>query len=104
MWDPKDVPNEFYLTTSFADELVSYLGSREDEEQLFFRYLPFTTPHWPLQALRELIEEYKKRYDEGPHVLRKKRLQKLIDIAIVKPDVDRDGGITHSAPNEISAR
>lgn len=86
--DPKDVPKDFYSTTSFTDELINYLSSRDDKQQPFFAYLPFTAPHWPLQAPRELIEKQKGRYDAGPAALRSKRLERLIELGIVKPDVE----------------
>lgn len=86
--NPKHVPSDFYSTTTFTDELIGYLDERKDKEQPFFAYLPFTAPHWPLQAPRELIEKYRGRYDDGPFALRSKRLQKLIDLGIVKADVE----------------
>jgi arylsulfatase len=86
--DPSDVPADFYSTTSFTDEFINYLNDRKDEENPFFAYLPFTAPQWPLQAPRSLIEKYKRRYNDGPDALRSERLQKLIDLGIVKPDVD----------------
>lgn len=85
--NPEHIPKDFYSTTSFTDELISYLDSRKDTEQPFFAYLPFTAPHWPLQAPRELIEKYKGRYDDGPDALRTARLQNLIDLGIIKSDV-----------------
>ncbi|KAF2176433.1 alkaline phosphatase-like protein [Zopfia rhizophila CBS 207.26] len=86
--DPKHVPEDFYSTTSFTDQLIEYLGERENKDQPFFAYLPFTAPHWPLQAPRELIGKYKGVYDDGPDALRSKRLQRLIEMGIVKPDVE----------------
>jgi len=86
--NPSDIPSDFYSTTSFTDELISYLDSRQDKEQPFFAYLPFLAPHWPLQASRELIDKYKGRYDDGPEVLRAERLEKLRKLGIVKPDVE----------------
>lgn len=86
--DSSDVPADFYSTTSFTDELINYLNDREGEEKPFFAYLPFTAPHWPLQAPRNLIEKYKGRYADGPDALRTKRLQRLVDLGIVKPDVN----------------
>ncbi|KAH7064204.1 alkaline-phosphatase-like protein [Paraphoma chrysanthemicola] len=86
--NPKDVPNDFYSTTSFTDELISYLDSREDKEQPFLAYLPFLAPHWPLQASREVMNKYKGRYDDGPETLRAERLQRLVDLGIVKPNVE----------------
>lgn len=84
----KDVPKDFYSTTSFSDRLIDYLDERDDKDQPFFAYLPFTAPHWPLQAPRETIDKYKGLYDEGSAALRTKRLQRLIELGIIDKDVE----------------
>ncbi|GAB7361210.1 hypothetical protein MBLNU230_g1273t1 [Neophaeotheca triangularis] len=88
----KDLPSDFYSSTTFADKLVGYLSSRkqsaENKDKPFFAYLPFTAPHWPLQAPKDVIEKYKGRYDDGPYALREKRLQKLKDLGLIPKDVD----------------
>ncbi|SPO01820.1 probable Arylsulfatase [Cephalotrichum gorgonifer] len=83
----KDLPKDFYSTTTFTDKLVDYI-SKSDSEKPFFSYLAFTAPHWPLQAPREVIHKYRGLYDEGPGVLRGKRLQKLVDMGIIPKDVE----------------
>lgn len=82
----KDIPKDFYSTTAFTDQLIEYLDEREDKP--FFAYLPFTAPHWPLQAPREVIDKYKGVYDEGPAALRTKRLQKLVELGIISDDIE----------------
>lgn len=51
---------DFYSTTSFTDRMLNYLEGRDEaeKEQPFFAYLPYTAPHWPLQAPREVIQKY----------------------------------------------
>lgn len=80
------VPDDFYSTDFYASKMIDYLQSR-DKSKPFFAYLPFTAPHWPLQAPREIIEKYKGFYDEGPAVLREKRLKRLIELGLVEKDV-----------------
>lgn len=84
----KDVPSDFYSTATFSDKLIDYLSDRDQPDKPFFAYLPFTAPHWPLQAPRETIEKYKDLYNDGPGALRSKRLQRLIDLGIVSKDVE----------------
>ena len=92
----KDVPSDFYSSTTFADRLIGYLkeGDEEDrqrsdaEKKPFFAYLPFTAPHWPLQAPRETIEKYKGVYDDGPGALRTKRFQRLVDMGLTPDGVE----------------
>lgn len=56
------LPEDFYSTRTFTDKLLQYLGDREEEEKEkpFFAYLPFTAPHWPLQAPQEVVHKYGK--------------------------------------------
>ncbi|CAH0045645.1 unnamed protein product [Clonostachys solani] len=84
----RDIPEQFYSSTSFADKLVDYLDNRTDKTKPFLAYLPFTAPHWPLQAPRQVIEKYKGFYDEGPHVLREKRLKRLVELGIIPDNVE----------------
>lgn len=85
----KDLPSDFYSTTAFTDKLIGYLSSRPtNDKKPFFAYLPFTAPHWPLQAPREVIEKYKGIYDDGPGALRSRRLKKLIELGLVPKDVE----------------
>lgn len=86
--NPDHIPSEFYSTTTFTDVLIDSLKNREDAEKPFFAYLPFTAPHWPLQAPREAIEKYKGYYDEGPASLRSQRLKRLIELGLVSKDVE----------------
>ncbi|KAF5719121.1 Arylsulfatase [Fusarium mundagurra] len=86
--NPKDIPDDFYSTTTFPEKLIVYLKDRKDTEQPFFAYLPFTAPHWPLQAPRETIEKYKDIYDDGPAALRKRRLANLVKLGLISEDTE----------------
>lgn len=97
----KDLPKDFYSTTTYTDQMIEYLSERKDPDQPFFAYLPFTAPHWPLQADRETINKYKGRYDDGPEALRARRLQRLIELGIVPKDVE-PAPMTHSLWGKMS--
>lgn len=45
------LPEGFYSSDAFGDKLLQYLKER-DQSRPFFAYLPFSAPHWPLQAPR----------------------------------------------------
>ncbi|KAH8425267.1 uncharacterized protein LDX57_003024 [Aspergillus melleus] len=81
-----DLPSPFYSTTTFTDALLGSLRSRHDN-QPFFAYLPFTAPHWPLQAPREVIDKYRGMYDDGPGALRRRRLRELVRLGRVDGSV-----------------
>ncbi|KAJ9291383.1 hypothetical protein DTO021C3_1183 [Paecilomyces variotii] len=85
----KKLPDGWYSSDGYGDKMVEYLKEwkAKDDGQPFFSYLPFTAPHWPLQAPREYIEHYRGVYDEGPDVLREKRLQRLKELGMIKDDV-----------------
>lgn len=77
---------DFYSSSAFARELVDMLKKNEDSisPEPFFAYLPFTAPHWPLQAPRAVIQSYYGVYDDGPDALREKRLKRQIELGILQ--------------------
>ncbi|EXJ80886.1 arylsulfatase [Capronia epimyces CBS 606.96] len=86
----RDLPEDFYSSKTFTDRLLGFFQERspKQKDQPFFAFLPFTAPHWPLQAPRKTIEKYKGRYDTGPERLREQRLASLIDLGLVPKDVE----------------
>ena len=83
--EPVDLGPDFYSSSAFVSKLVSYLEDRSETQknQPFFAYLPFSAPHWPLQAPEEDRLAYRGVYDEGPDVLRQKRLSRVKDLGLV---------------------
>lgn len=55
-----DLSKDFYSTSSFTDRMIDYLKewAVEGKDQPFFAYLPYTAPHWPLQAPRDVTAKY----------------------------------------------
>lgn len=92
----KEIPDNFYSSDFYADKLIEYLEDhRQDnktasveDQKPYFAYLPFTAPHWPIQAPRHLIEKYKGVYDEGPQVLREKRLKRQAELGLIPEGVE----------------
>ena len=85
-----DLPEGFYSSDSYTDNLVSYLRDWQAEasDRPFFAYLPFTAPHWPLQAPQAYIRNYHGVYDDGPDALRLKRLRRLQELGLVPAGVE----------------
>lgn len=81
-----ELPKVYYSSDSFTDRLLEFLEERPKDKP-FFAYLPFSTPHWPLQAPRELIEKYRGKYDHGPDELREQRLKRLKALGLCADDV-----------------
>ncbi|PLN78811.1 alkaline phosphatase-like protein [Aspergillus taichungensis] len=87
----KSLPEGWYSSDGYGDRMVQYLSDwkeRPDDDRPFFAYLPFTAPHWPLQAPQEYIRHYRGVYDDGPDALRARRLQRLKDLGMVREDVE----------------
>ena len=79
---------DFYSSDYFATELIKSLQSNVAvNKKPFFAYLPFTAPHWPLQAPPEIIAKYKGIYDGGPSVLRKNRLETQRKLGLILSDI-----------------
>lgn len=90
----KDIPKNFYSSDYYTTRLLKYLNEHRDEnktsneEKPYFAYLPFTAPHWPIQAPAHLIKKYKGVYDDGPAELRIKRLKRQVELGIIPENVD----------------
>ncbi|KAH8923830.1 alkaline phosphatase-like protein [Atractiella rhizophila] len=88
-------PDKYYSSHLYGDQMVDYLKEwkelkEKETDKPFFAYLPFSAPHWPLQAPKEYRDHYRGIYDEGPEVLRQKRLKKLVELGLI-----REGIIPH---------
>jgi arylsulfatase len=93
------LPEDFYSSDYFTDRLIGFLREREDGRP-FFAYLPFSAPHWPLQAPREVIAKYKGRYDAGPEALRQERLERLKALGLAPRDVTAHPVVSDEKPWE----
>ena len=80
----KSMPDNWYSSDYYAEKIVEYIQGR-DANKPFFGYLPFTAPHWPLQAPKELIEHYRGVYKDGPEALRQSRLKKMVGLGLMDP-------------------
>ena len=80
----------FFSSEFYAENLVKYFQERtpEQKDQPFFAFLPFSAPHWPLQCSKADRERYKGVYDDGPSVLRQKRLDQLKKLGLIGKDVE----------------
>ena len=83
--EPVDLPDDFYSTTHYTSKLIEYIDEVE-EQSPFFAYLAYTAPHDPLQVPDDWYERYKGAYDEGPAVIRERRVERLIELGWLAPD------------------
>jgi arylsulfatase len=76
-----ELPADFYSSSFYTDELISYIDSQNDAP--FFAYLSFTAPHNPLHVPRPYIEKYRGRFDAGWDALAAERLYRLRELGLV---------------------
>ncbi|KAK3700008.1 hypothetical protein LTR37_016168 [Vermiconidia calcicola] len=83
------LPEDFYSSDFYATKMLQYLEERsfEEKEKPFFAYLPFSAPHWPLQAPKESMDKYRGMYADGPEALRLRRLERLKELGLVDHNV-----------------
>lgn len=91
-----DLGPDFYSSESYTTKLLQYFDERDQiqKDKPFFAYLPFSAPHWPLQAPEEDCQDYRGVYDEGPDVLRQKRLARLEELGLMPADTKAHDVIT----------
>ena len=80
------VTDDFFSSDFYADKLIEYLESAEEDASPFFAYLSFTAPHIPVQAPDSYIKHYRGRYDEGYDVVRQRRLHRMQRLGLVEID------------------
>lgn len=96
----------YYATTAIADHAIQYLKehSARHSNRPFFQYLCFTSPHFPLHALQEDIDRYRRRYLDGWNELRKERGERLRDLKLVHhspPPMERELGPPYHFPKDL---
>ncbi|MDQ8199580.1 arylsulfatase [Pelagicoccus enzymogenes] len=77
---------DFYATDAFTDRALEWLEEPETQQKPFFLYLAYTAPHYPLHAWPEDIAKYKGVYDEGYHVIQRRRYQRQVEMGLVDPE------------------
>lgn len=79
----ESLPEDFYSSDAYTDELISSIGSGDRDEAPFFAYLSFTSAHNPLHAPREFIEKYRGRFDGGWDKLSRQRLARMKELGLI---------------------
>ena len=105
------LPEDWYSSDSYGNILLEYLRDWNEEKEKkgedsvekemdrpFFAYFPFTAPHWPLQAPQKYIKRYQGMYDDGPDVLRLKRLERLKELGLVEKEVEPHPVVASEVP------
>lgn len=83
----ESLPDDFYSTRYYTDNLLSWLNRDANSGAPFFAYLAYTAPHDPLHAPRPYIDKYKGVYDAGYEVFRERRFSALKTSGLIAQDV-----------------
>ena len=80
---------DFYFTHAVSDSSVMFIDQhlRKKKDEPFFLYVAYTSPHWPLHALKRDIDKYKDIYKTGWDNLRERRFAKQVELGIFKETV-----------------
>ena len=66
-----------YSTDFYTDKMIEYIDGNLKDENPFFSFLAYTSPHWPLQVDKKHWEKYKGRYNDGYEKLKERRFESL---------------------------
>jgi arylsulfatase A-like enzyme len=92
------LPADFYSTTWYTDQVISYIDSAGEDGAPFFAFLSFTAGHNPLHVPRQFIDKYRGRFDQGWDALAQERLGRLKQLGLAS-----DGQRSHPRPDWIMA-
>jgi arylsulfatase A-like enzyme len=78
-----DLPDGFFSTDFYIDQMIEYIGLDRDANKPFFAYLPLQAQHYPLQAPDEFLEKYAGVYDAGWDEIRAQRYARQVELGLV---------------------
>lgn len=84
------LPDDFFATRSYTDEVLQQVDQSVKADQPFFTYLGYTAPHDPLHVEnKELIDKYLDAYLDGYNYeeLRTQRIERMAEIGLIDADV-----------------
>ncbi len=82
-----ELPENFYSSDYYTDKLIEFIGNDRDD-QPFFVYATFTSPHDPLQVPEKHTQKYLGQYDVGWEKLREQRLQRMKELGLISEDLE----------------
>lgn len=80
-----ELPDDFFSTRSYTDEMLQMVDQSVEADQPFFSYLAYTAPHDPLHVENEeLIEQYLDMYMDKDFVeIRTERIQRMAELGLI---------------------
>ncbi|WP_219094895.1 arylsulfatase [Pseudomonas sp. UMAB-40] len=84
---PAHLPKDYYSSTFIVDKAMDYIAADRQDGKPFFAYLGFQANHVPVQAPKDVIDNYRGRYDEGWTALRKARRDRAAELGLMPANV-----------------
>lgn len=84
--EPADLPEDFYSSTFFVDQMIDYLEVDAGNEAPFLAYVAFLAVHIPVQAPREYTDKYVDTYAVGWDAVREARWTRAQALGLVRED------------------
>lgn len=81
-----ELPEDFYSTKNFTDEIINMIEAGKDDDRPFFAYLAYTAVHDPLHAPDEYIDKYRDAFSSGFEELRQERVRGLARSGLISDD------------------
>ncbi len=78
-------PPNAYATDYYTDEAIDMLDTR-DTSKPFYLNMSYLAPHTPIQAPKDVIDQYADIYSKGWDIIRKERFDKLKALGYLAPD------------------
>ncbi len=78
-----DVPDGFYTTDNYTDEMVGMIERTVADGKPFFAHVCYNAPHWPLHAHEEDKERHRGKYRQGWDATRTARHEELKGLGIL---------------------
>ena len=80
-----EFPDDFYTTDAFTDRAIRMMEKFTADERPFLIYLPYTAPHYPIQARPEDIAKYKGRFADGWNAMQVRRHKRAVELGLIDP-------------------
>ncbi|QAY88529.1 arylsulfatase [Pseudomonas sp. ACM7] len=84
---PAHLPKDYYSSTFIVDKAMDYIAADRQDGKPFFAYLGFQANHVPIQAPKDIIDNYRGRYDEGWTALRNARRDRAVELGLIPAGV-----------------
>jgi len=82
----KELPKNYYATKTYTDKMIEFIEEDRKDGKPFFAYVAHQAPHDPYHLPRKWRNRHVGEYDQGWDGVRRKRLQRQIELGILVDD------------------